>query len=887
MKNDVSIVNLGEKNLYKDTSARNCIYHIKDFKNVNDLINSINSKYVIFTRKISDINIEKIHNLKLSDKEMINDIIIFLDSIDYLPNKIDVNILKENFLECILISYDNILVKREKIKKIDILNEDFIELNKFDEKLSIYLKEEYIYNKNLNINFSIDDIFKLEKLSSKQKYIYLYNIFKIILREINGLEENTATNIFKKLQEESRKINSDDYILFLKNSLNEEEFNRISTIFYIIKNGFYSQLLFLSKEYSENKEITEEYKKLKIEYEKIFPLIKNNRIKINIYYDKIISILRHILVFLEYVSTKPFLFGKDIWLIGERSDQAEDNAFRFFKYVRENYPKKKIYYIIDKKSTQYKNVKDLGNVIDKDSFKHRIYLMHAKKLISAYDFFKFLLPKDSNRFKKYNIKYMNSTRIFLQHGVAMNKANYYNKHINKYDYILASTKKEYNMFTKEYGYNDDKIIKIGLPRYDQLIDKSYKNEKKIILFMPTWRSSLAKLSKDEFIKTQYYKDIDNLINDKELNNFIESKNLKLIVYLHYEMQKFNSCFKFLGNNVVFMNRENAVVQNLLKESNLLITDYSSVGVDFSYLNKPVIFYQFSSYNFHYNINKEEKYTLYSDFGKVVTKKEEVISTLKEWENNNYNTFYHIEDDLFFNRNSIENCKKIYEFINKIPTKNIRKYIVEVPNKNIKEKRIYDKNYELISREFYNEDLRRRKIIYKNGFIVSQILYDKKGRAIKRINCYKDIKIKISYLDVYDKKGNLIIKQNVNKNGVLSSKVIYYKDSNTIKTITKYNVTTEKIKSIEHFHKNGNIKSELTYTEDGLANKYYFYSENGNKLREYDYFKSGKVKVKRFYNEENGKLFKVQYVSEINQKVLSEKIFNKKRNEFINKNYFSI
>ena len=39
------------------------------------------------------------------------------------------------------------------------------------------------------------------------------------------------------------------------------------------------------------------------------------------------------------------------------------------------------------------------------------------------------------------------------------------------------------------------------------------------------------------------------------------------------------------------------VQKLIKESKLMITDYSSVAFDFSFLNKPVIYYQFDRNEF--------------------------------------------------------------------------------------------------------------------------------------------------------------------------------------------------------------------------------------------------------------------------------------------------
>lgn len=869
----ISIINLND--YYID---REGIYNIKDYESIDSLVKCLESKYILFTYNVSNLNLENLYNLNISEDERNADIILFLDYMDFLPNKVEIDFFKNNFLESLFINFENILFSKDiilnkKIQKEDLSN--FFSLNHkiFDDKLKLCLKEEYICRNNNNLKFYISDIFNLRKINNKQKYLYIYNIINNII-DIN-LDKKNINKIFKALKEGFNKIDIQDYRIFLKTILNDKQFDLMNTVNLIIKHGEASQFIFLYEQIKNKREKTIEIKRLNLELDKFSFIIKSKILNISIMYDRAVSGIKQFFSYMEYILSKPFFLGKDLWLIGERRDQAEDNAFKFFKYVRENHPNEKIYYIIDKESVQYQNVKPLGNVIEADSFKHKIYLMHATKLISAYDFFKFLLPDDiNNSFKNYYMKYMNSVRIFLQHGISMNRANYYNKYINKYDYILASTNKEFNMFIKEYYYDEDKIIKVGLPRYDELIDLSKNNNRKKILFMPTWRSDLVELSKEDFKNTEYYKSIYNLINDYELNKFIEENNLELIVYLHYEMQKFNECFRFYGKNVFFKSRKDSIVQQLLKECNFLITDYSSVGVDFAYLDKPVVFYQFSRHNFHYNINREEEYTLYSDFGRVIFNKDDVIDSLKKWKNNNYNNFYPINDELFFNRNSFNNCEKIYNFIKDIPRKKNKNYIIEIKKENnLKEKRVYDKNYNFIKREFYNGSLKTSELIYKNGFISKQLLYDSGKKVLKVVKFYKNIKISNKYNDIFDKNGNLIIKHEVANGGLLKSKRIYYPNSNKIKSITMYNLENQKLSSIEHFYRNGNLESKLIYTEQGIAKKYFYYSDSGYMLREYDYYSSGKVKSKKFYSDNGKTIIKIQMISEINERIISEEIFD--------------
>ncbi|MDM5143088.1 hypothetical protein ICE98_00159 [Lactococcus lactis] len=41
----------------------------------------------------------------------------------------------------------------------------------------------------------------------------------------------------------------------------------------------------------------------------------------------------------------------DIWLINEKPDEARDNGYAFYQYLRKNFPDIKVYYVISKEST--------------------------------------------------------------------------------------------------------------------------------------------------------------------------------------------------------------------------------------------------------------------------------------------------------------------------------------------------------------------------------------------------------------------------------------------------------------------------------------------------------------------------------------------------------
>ena len=63
-------------------------------------------------------------------------------------------------------------------------------------------------------------------------------------------------------------------------------------------------------------------------------------------------------------------FQPSVWIITERPDQARDNGYCFFKYLKEYHPEQAVYYIIDKQSKDFKKIASFDSIIQFDSWKH-------------------------------------------------------------------------------------------------------------------------------------------------------------------------------------------------------------------------------------------------------------------------------------------------------------------------------------------------------------------------------------------------------------------------------------------------------------------------------------------------------------------------------------
>lgn len=346
------------------------------------------------------------------------------------------------------------------------------------------------------------------------------------------------------------------------------------------------------------------------------------------------------------------------WIISERGDEARDNGYHLFKYIRKNHPNINVYYIITKDSPDFLKVNKYENILYYGTLEHYKGLIKAEYLISTHSYGYAEYGKAIKPF----LKILPDKKIInLRHGVVYNDLKMSSDH---FDLIMASSDMEKNIITKS---NSEKLpIKItGICRYDNLKDTSDLEEERIILLMPTFRSWLHDLSRMPngdrlFIEEDYYKFYNDLISNEKILKLCKQNNLKLYFYPHYRIQPFLDNFKVNDAHVILADKESYDIQDLLNRSSVLITDYSSIFFDFAYMKKPVIYTQFDEEKFRSKHYKESSFSFEKNgFGEVVTNLIGVQLVLEEIIANNFEMEkkYKKRVDAFFNYRDANNCKR--------------------------------------------------------------------------------------------------------------------------------------------------------------------------------------------------------------------------------------
>lgn len=175
--------------------------------------------------------------------------------------------------------------------------------------------------------------------------------------------------------------------------------------------------------------------------------------------------------------------------------------------------------------------------------------------------------------------------------------------VRKFDMAIVPGQLFVKTKARFWNVEEKYIIPIGYPRYNWLMSNNIRAEKlvnsfkinkntKVIIWMPTFRNDKEGILTESACITQF-----PLVADKEqwmkLDHLCLGKNVMLIIKLHHLQPAYDIPFeKFTNicriNNSTF---EKAEVQmyEFLAKTDALITDYSSVAVDYLITNRPIAF----------------------------------------------------------------------------------------------------------------------------------------------------------------------------------------------------------------------------------------------------------------------------------------------------------
>lgn len=343
-----------------------------------------------------------------------------------------------------------------------------------------------------------------------------------------------------------------------------------------------------------------------------------------------------------------------IWLFSSTDNSHYNYNSRYlFEYVKENLPEITPLFVIN--DSELRN--SLSSKYGKQYFIETESIQGIRQALSAGVWF------TSAGLPAYGIGLHKKRLIInLWHGVPLKKialldpnlkkaARIYFKKIfsENYTCILTTSHELIPLMARSFAVSEDKIKVWGQPRNDGLFQKNDCREilgqlfpdlpeyTKTVLYVPTFR---------DYGQVQLFpfKDFDQ----EQLEAFLEEKNMLLFIRTHVAEQ--GSAAPYLGKRIRFLGNEQAEdVTGILNIFDCLITDYSSIYIDYLLTDKPMIFlpYDRQQYldgrgmNFDYDdVTPGPKPETFNDFLDALSPKEDFWKSERTRVNRLFNEIQH-------------------------------------------------------------------------------------------------------------------------------------------------------------------------------------------------------------------------------------------------------
>ncbi len=281
-----------------------------------------------------------------------------------------------------------------------------------------------------------------------------------------------------------------------------------------------------------------------------------------------------------------------------------DNAKALYNYIQKRFPGQyKMVWIINKEDSLPEGNYPDTVFIRANSYYHRGFNFKALKAVAQS---RYILFTHASPVKEIP-KMAGQIAVNLWHGCgykAKEKTEESGISINPFDYVLVPGKIFVQTKAEFWNCSPEIILPLGYPRYDLLLAKCPKAEAysqrmrgdadKLIFWMPTFRQTGRDKYPEEQIRYNF--EIPLLSSEEELgklNDYCKANRVTLCLKRH-PMQVVYSSEKNHYSNIRFISNKDIMeadveFYSLLGCADALISDYSSVSIDYLLVNRPIAF----------------------------------------------------------------------------------------------------------------------------------------------------------------------------------------------------------------------------------------------------------------------------------------------------------
>lgn len=305
------------------------------------------------------------------------------------------------------------------------------------------------------------------------------------------------------------------------------------------------------------------------------------------------------------------------WIFSSTDNSAYNyNSKYLIEYVREQFPEIRAYYVVNDADKRTVLTEKYGNYFfATDSWRGMKKALHAGVWLSSAGMPVYSLLNKANNKQTGKKIYGSRIIVNLWHGIPLKKIALEEERCSplermyfsfifspKYTYVLTTSHALLRVMSKSFGVSEKKVKIWGQPRNDELLHKALPKDsaadlealsservdanlktcisrlpfhRKLILYAPTYRENEA---------TQLFPFKD--FSQKRLEQWLEEKQCAILICKHIsESGRFKD---YCGDRVEVLD-DIEDITCCLPYFDMLITDYSSIFIDYLLLQRPMLF----------------------------------------------------------------------------------------------------------------------------------------------------------------------------------------------------------------------------------------------------------------------------------------------------------
>lgn len=329
---------------------------------------------------------------------------------------------------------------------------------------------------------------------------------------------------------------------------------------------------------------------------------------------------------------------KNSWVFMDREHLADDNAEHLCRYAMLNHPELECHFVLSEESPHWERLSNDGfKLIPSGSEDHKMALTHCAYFLSSH-IDKFIMDYPP---RQYHADFLKDRKfVFLQHGVTKDDmSKWFNDKVFTHT-IVTTTPEEHKSIISDFSpyiFSERQVQMVGMPRHDALLRRKPKQVDRL-LFAPTWRPYLADVARlregdhapiEEFLDSTFYSEWNKVLSSQSLSGLIANTSTRLTLMLHPALEPFIDTFE-LPDWIDNLRYSEVDIQQILAETLVVVTDYSSVSFDAAILEKSLIYFQFDKEEFYERGNWQDGYFDYDrdGFGPVAIDHEKCLNEIK-------------------------------------------------------------------------------------------------------------------------------------------------------------------------------------------------------------------------------------------------------------------